>query len=185
LHYTFSIFIFRTPPHREDKECAKFPPRVAYAWAKDEPPAEATLDSPACDVWRWGGLGKSKYDAWMALDTAVIQTTKASAAKSGKHISTMRGHLNILRKHKLAAYIDGGWKKLYRDTKELADQLGIRGKGERERAYHDEEREIYRHSLEGGIGKENEIYRKPIWRGRRKSNKAWKDDLQRKYGKAA
>ncbi len=92
-------------------------------------------DLMTSDVWRWEGLGKSAARVYEALDGTPTPSAQIAAAMgiSGR---TARYHLAKLRSNGLAVAGGDGWVCLHRPLADLAEELGVAGRGESQRLLH-------------------------------------------------
>jgi hypothetical protein len=129
------------------KECVNPPPLPSNYVPFDVSKDAINLDSPACDVWRWKGLGKTKYNVWSALNIDAGNSLKELAARLNKQPSTLREQLNCLAKYGLAKQLDGLWYKRYLDLATLAAKLGVGGTLQRQQVRHKADRIRYQEHL--------------------------------------
>jgi DNA-binding transcriptional regulator YhcF (GntR family) len=119
------------------RECTNSP-----CFASDNP-----LNDSNCDVWRWKGLGKTKFQTWKLLDIHVGRSVKELAALSNRHVNTVRDQLNALKSYGLAEKTKTGWFRCYSDADELATELGVAGTLWKQAYDHKAQRESYKEYL--------------------------------------
>jgi hypothetical protein len=125
------------------KECTDLPCLCSEANASLSESDGNALDDPSCDVWRWRGLGKSKYYLWRMLDPITGRTPKDLAKALGRHVNTVRAQVNRLAYYGLAHSNKGLWYRTYRDVMEVAGELRVAGTLERQQSRHIADRNSY------------------------------------------
>jgi hypothetical protein len=101
------------------------------------------------DIWRWKGLGKLAWLTWRVLWSANGMPRSASLSEIATelHISpnAARRRLARLQRFGLAEKGEKGhWRPVKRDFSEMAEQFGVAGSLDRQRARHEEHRLAYR-----------------------------------------
>ena len=102
----------------------------------------------AADAFRsLGGLGKAKQVIWESLSQP--QTAKELKGRfQYRQSKSVYIHLKVLRRWGLVDCNAGIWRQLRPDLDGVADLLGVRGAGQRQREQHAREREDFRNRRE-------------------------------------
>lgn len=95
------------------------------------------------DVWRWGGLGKTKMFVYAELSTEPIPA-KEIAARLQNSVRTVQRHLRTLKEFGLAERVMDGWVRGKGTLEEVAVELGTAETGARQRKKHRADRAAYR-----------------------------------------
>lgn len=100
------------------------------------------------DLFRRGGVTKSKKRVWEALDEQLPRTaTEVARLLHTSTPGTIRKHLNTLARLGMAAKCGTGWVRLDPGLDRLAKQLGTNGRGDAQRRQHQEERDVNREKM--------------------------------------
>ncbi len=111
------------------------------SWGCEKDCTRTFASSTQEDVWRWGALGKTKARIWSMLDG---DKSSDLAHRLGTSMRAIQLHLKGLANAGLAArQPDGGWRRIERDLRKVASELGVEGIGERQRMRHHIEREVF------------------------------------------
>jgi len=103
------------------------------------------------DVWRHGGLGRSAKVVWSAAKPTRWHTVKDLHEATGVPHGTIRGALKKLARYGLVERGDRlNWRSMDRDLDEVAELLGVAGKGEKQRARHLAERAAHKKAMREG-----------------------------------
>ena len=92
------------------------------------------------DLWRWEGLGKAKARVYALLDDEGRWPTELAKAL-GVEPRTVSRHLASLASFDLAERTDQGWIAGSADPAEIAEQVGVAGRGAFQRQWHAAQRQ--------------------------------------------
>ncbi len=96
------------------------------------------------DVWRYGSaLGKTKMRIYAELEAGPLDVATMSEIL-GLQATTVKHHLVAMEKDSLVEREGDVWRFRQRDLSALAMELGVAGRGERQRQQHIREREAFR-----------------------------------------
>ncbi len=119
-----------SPKGGDERDCTVFHPPAA---------------GPHQDVWRRGALGGNAWLIWSKLDPERSRNSREIADVLRLDQYTVRRHLARLGKLGLAVRDKGWrWRRGEATPDEVAQKLGVAGKGERQRRRHDNERLAHR-----------------------------------------
>lgn len=101
------------------------------------------------DVWRWGAgaLGKSTAYVYAQLGASPRSTADLAAALDVDP-RTVRRHLAKMREHQLAITVLDGWIRGPADPDDVADAIGVAGRGAAQRQAHSRRVALRRLALE-------------------------------------
>jgi biotin operon repressor len=108
---------------------------------------KADHTTPGADLWRRGGLGKSKCRVWSLLATP--QTAAQLAPQLNIKVRSVWDHLWALEEQGLCVRDHNGRWHRQRNVNfdVVAKRLGVAGAGARQRAFHQHEREVFRQQV--------------------------------------